>query len=86
MPVVQNKTGQIPEFFYAGKKKESRDAEKLLNDQGIHVLVFRVNDTDQDTRDDPRPPCLITGDGRFSGLASIKQYLAHHQRSRNSRS
>lgn len=64
----------IPGFLYVGVSQESREAERVLRRWRIRFVRFDVKDRREDTVDNPKPPCLMTGQGRFSGVESIRKY------------
>ncbi len=62
-------------LLYASKNLASRQARKILRDAKVKFFQFSVPNRLVDTREDPKPPCLITGEGRFSGVKKIKCYV-----------
>lgn len=61
-------------LLYSGSLKPSREAEEALTRAGIDFVRFQIEERESDSREEPQPPCLIAGEGRFSGLERIKRY------------
>jgi hypothetical protein len=61
-------------LLYVGSQNESQRAERALRRARVEFVRFRVQERKRDTLEGPKPPCLIAGEGRFSGLDSIKRY------------
>lgn len=61
-------------LFYRSESPDSEEASKALNRAEIGYVCFNVSDRETDSREDPKPPCLIAPEGRFQGLESIQRY------------
>lgn len=64
-----------PRLLYIGTSSESQQVEEILHERKIDFIRFKVKDRTEDSRDEPKPPCLIAQEGRFSGLESIRKYV-----------
>lgn len=58
------------------RNAESEEAIRLLKEAGITFLPSLVPNRRYDSIDRPKPPCLISGEGRFSRLEGIKKYVS----------
>lgn len=63
-------------FLYVDSRPESMHAKNLLKSVGLEFIPQIVPDDAKHGFDEnPKPPLLITGIGRYSGLSLIKMYI-----------
>lgn len=63
-------------FFYGDDSEESREAEQLLkNYRLVYFPMYYNKPVKEDTRDEPKPPTLITGHYRAQGIQAIKRWV-----------